>query len=66
MQNVFFFFFGIASLIACCELMDIGAMTYVEIWISGNSFFSDFEEITLETSVFHFVIVINVDLNCNF
>lgn len=38
----------------------------VEIWISGNNFFSDVEQITLETYVFHFVIVINVDLNSNF
>lgn len=49
---MYFSFFGIASLIACCILMDIGAMTYVEIWISGNNFFSDdVEQTTLETCV---------------
>jgi len=47
--------------------MDMGAMAYAETWIRSNNFFSaDFEVITLETYWFHFVIIINVNLNCNF
>lgn len=57
MQNACFF--GLPSLTACCILMDI-----CEIWIHGNSFSADFEAFTLETYWVHFVIVINVKLNC--
>lgn len=35
MQKVFFFFFGIVSMIACCVQMDTGAITYgknLDLW----------------------------------
>lgn len=55
------------SFSACCILMDMGAVAYVETWICGTNLFSaDFEVITLGTYWFHFVIIINVNLNCNF